>query len=52
MTINYVPDHRQKIAESWSETIDDTEARKDWNWQARFDMVSMVEDMIKNMSPG
>ena len=30
-TINYRPDFRQKIADSWPQIIDDTKAREDWN---------------------
>ena len=49
LTINYIPDSRQKIADSWSETIDDGMAREDWNWMPSFDMKSMVLDMIEKM---
>lgn len=48
-TISYQPDHRQVIAESWSESIDDSLARKDWNWHPEFDMDKMVNDMILNL---
>ncbi|PHN05822.1 NAD-dependent epimerase/dehydratase family protein [Flavilitoribacter nigricans] len=44
--IEYQPDFRQKIAESWSETIDDTNARRDWGWQPEYDLESMTDDMI------
>jgi len=47
--IKYKPDQRQKIADSWSETIDDSLARKDWGWSPEFDVASMSEDMIKNI---
>ncbi|MDN3618090.1 MULTISPECIES: hypothetical protein [Polaribacter] len=30
-SITFKPDFRQKIASSWSESIDDSTARKDWN---------------------
>ena len=45
-TINYAPDHRQKIANSWPQSIDDSVARKDWGWKEKFDLNSMTEDMI------
>jgi len=49
MTIRYAPDHRQAIADSWTETIDDSLARHDWHWKADFNMSSMVLDMITNL---
>ena len=33
--ISYHPDHRQKIANSWPESIDDQIARADWGWQEK-----------------
>jgi nucleoside-diphosphate-sugar epimerase len=44
--ITYQPDFRQKIADSWPKSIDDSEARKQWNWQHRFGLKEMVEEMI------
>ncbi len=46
----YKPDYRQKIAESWPESIDDTAARNDWNWRPSYDLHSMTGDMIENIS--
>lgn len=48
-SIAYKPDFRQKIAASWSETIDDTNARKDWGWQPEYDLASMTDDMIYHL---
>ncbi len=48
-TINYKPDFRQAIADSWPQTIDDTDARKDWNWNPKFNMEEMVEIMYSNI---
>ncbi len=45
----YKPDNRQKIADSWPCELDDTSARKDWNWSPEFGLEEMVEDMIKNL---
>lgn len=47
--IEYKPDFRQKIAESWSESIDDSRAREEWNWKPQYSLDSMVDDMIKNL---
>jgi len=47
--INYAPDFRQEIAESWPQSIDDSSARDDWGWQPQFEMKLMVEDMCYNL---
>lgn len=49
--IEYQPDFRQTIADSWPASIDDSEARNDWNWQPAFDLATMTEDMLKNIKP-
>jgi len=49
-TINYEPDFRQKIADSWVYSIDDKEAKAEWNWQPKYNLKEMVEDMLKNLS--
>ncbi len=46
----YRPDFRQKIADSWSETIDDSAARADWGWRPEFDLDRMTLDMIHHLS--
>lgn len=48
-TITYNPDFRQKIADSWPASIDDSHARNDWKWQHRFDMNTMTIDMLTNL---
>ena len=47
--ITYKPDFRQQIADSWPQTIDDSQARKDWNWKHKFDLKAMSEDIIFNL---
>ena len=47
--ISYNPDYRQKIAESWVETIDDSVARNDWGWKHQYDLSTMTADMIENL---
>jgi len=48
--VEYKPDFRQKIAESWTESIDDSHARKDWGWNHNYDLAKMVADMLKNVT--
>jgi len=47
--ISYQPDFRQQIADSWPKSIDDSQAREDWNWQHQFDLISMTKDIIQNL---
>ncbi|SEA83696.1 Nucleoside-diphosphate-sugar epimerase [Flavobacterium gillisiae] len=48
-TITYEPDFRQKIADSWPASIDDAEARKDWNWKHKYDLETMTVDMLAHL---
>ena len=48
-TITYKPDFRQAIADSWSESIDDTRARDEWGWQPKFDLEKMTEIMLDKL---
>jgi len=45
----YEPDERQKIADSWPKSIDDTCSRQDWGWEPEFNLRRTVEDMLKNL---
>lgn len=47
--ITYNSDFRQKIADSWPASIDDSSARQDWNWKNDFDIATMTEEMFKNL---
>lgn len=49
-TITYNPDFRQKIADSWPSSIDDSRAREDWNWKHEFDLDKMTQVMLENLS--
>jgi len=49
--ITYEPDFRQEIADSWPQSIDDSEARKDWNWEHKFDLNDISSVMLKNLKP-
>lgn len=48
-TIAYQPDFRQAIADSWPASIDDSAARRDWNWRPEYDLDAMTADMIRHL---
>lgn len=48
-TITYKPDFRQKIADSWPSSIDDSRAREDWGWKHEFDLHKMTHAMLENL---
>jgi len=48
-TIDYKPDYRQAIADSWPGSIDDSAARNDWGWSHEYDLGRMTEDMLQNL---
>ena len=45
-TISYTPDFRQKIADSWPNSIDDSSARQDWNWNHSYDLEAITNQML------
>lgn len=47
--MQYAPDYRQGIANSWPQSIDDTEAREDWGWKHEYGLSEMTEEMLKNL---
>ncbi|MCF6295877.1 MAG: NAD-dependent epimerase/dehydratase family protein [Flavobacteriaceae bacterium] len=48
--ITYNPDFRQKIAASWPQSIDDSKARQDWNWNHDFDLEDITKEMLMQLS--
>jgi nucleoside-diphosphate-sugar epimerase len=47
--ISYQPDFRQKIADSWPKSIDDSKARADWQWKHEHNIETMTKDMLDNL---
>lgn len=48
-TIEYKPDFRQAIANSWPKSIDDAEARQQWGWTPEYNLAKMTKDMLENL---
>ena len=48
--IEYRPDHRQQIADTWPNSIDDTKARQDWNWCHDYNLADITKEMITQLS--
>ncbi len=49
-TIDYDVDPvRQEIADSWPRSIDDREAREQWDWQPHYDLSRMTTDMLEKL---
>ena len=40
---------RQKIADSWPNSLDDSAAREDWEWSPDYDLEAMTKDMIEKL---
>jgi len=49
--INYKPDFRQSIADSWPQSIDDRVAENEWGWKPGYNLDKMVDDMIFHLKP-
>ena len=47
--IDYKPDFRQAIANSWPKSIDDSSSRTQWGWKPEYDLAKMTTDMLENL---
>jgi nucleoside-diphosphate-sugar epimerase len=47
--IEYQPDFRQQIADSWPKSIDDRDAKRDWQWQPQFDLKAMTATIVEHL---
>ena len=48
--LDFKPDYRQQIADSWPKSIDDSKASEDWGWKPEFDLAKMTADMLMNLN--
>jgi len=51
-TINYAPDYRQQIADSWPGSIDDSVAQQEWGWKPKYDLELMTKTMLDHVDIG
>jgi nucleoside-diphosphate-sugar epimerase len=49
-TCDFVPDVRQEYADSWPDSIDGSIAEDEWNWTPKFDLESLVDEMLRGIS--
>ncbi|MFO8184742.1 MAG: NAD-dependent epimerase/dehydratase family protein [Candidatus Aegiribacteria sp.] len=47
--VDYRPDYRQDIADTWPMSVDDTAAREEWGWEPEWDLESMTADMLEKL---
>ena len=50
--IDYQPDQRQAIADSWPQSLDDSCARGDWGWEPHVGLKELVNDMLLHIGQG
>lgn len=48
-TVQYAPDFRQAIADSWPNSIDDARAHQDWGFSCQYDLSAMTIDMLRHL---
>lgn len=48
-TLSYDPDFRQRIADSWPNSVDDSDAQADWGWKAEFDLEKTTKEMLQHL---
>lgn len=48
-TVEYKPDFRQQIADSWPQSVDDSLLRKNIGWQPGFDLTKITETMLQKI---
>jgi len=50
LEVDFQPDFRQKIADSWPRKIDDEQIRKDLNWKPKFNKIKTLKSVIEDYS--
>ena len=47
--ISYKHDFRQKIADSWPQSINDHNSQCDWGWKLNYNLHKITKDMLSNL---
>ncbi len=47
--VQYTPDFRQQIADSWPSSVNDDRARNEWGWKAEFDLPKMTTEILTKL---
>jgi nucleoside-diphosphate-sugar epimerase len=50
LQVNYQPDFRQQIADSWPNSINDDAAKKDWNWKHTYKLNDIIDAMLNGIA--
>lgn len=50
LKVEYEPDFRQEIADSWPMSLDDSVAREEWGWKPKYDLGAMTKDMLEKLT--
>ena len=50
-TIEYKPDFRQQIAETWPRSLDDSTSFEDWGWKYNITLDELVRQTIRKIDP-
>jgi len=49
--IEYTPDFRQAIAETWPRSLDDSDSFNDWGWKYDITLDDLVRQTIRKIDP-
>ncbi|ESL10022.1 L-threonine 3-dehydrogenase [Trypanosoma rangeli SC58] len=49
LEVEYVEGSAQGIAHSWPDSLDDSNARRDWGYTVKYDLDKMTEDMLRQI---
>lgn len=50
-TVDFKPDFRQAIAESWPQSINDSESLRDWNWSYDISVSELAKKVYDGIDP-